>query len=87
MTTRAALYARYSSDLQRQASIEDQFRVCPELAEREGWTVAGCYRDAAISGDSMILRPGVQTLLEDARRGMFDPDFSPKNSVESDYLL
>ena len=57
MTTRAALYARYSSDQQRAASIEDQFRICRERAEREGWTVAGSYHDASISGDSMILRP------------------------------
>ena len=70
--TRAALYARYSSDLQSQASIEDQFRVCRGHAEHEGWTISGCYRDAAISGDSVILRPGVQALLEDARRGQFD---------------
>ncbi len=39
MTMRAALYARYSSDQQRAASIEDQFRVCRERAEREGWNV------------------------------------------------
>ena len=70
--TRAALYARYSSDLQSAASIDDQFRVCREHAERSGWTIAGGYRDAAVSGDSMILRPGIQTLLEDARRGAFD---------------
>ena len=43
--THAALYARYSSDLQRQAFIEDQFRACQEYPGREGWTVAGCYRD------------------------------------------
>ena len=36
MTLRCALYARYSSDQQRAASIEDQFRVCRERAEREG---------------------------------------------------
>ena len=70
--TRAALYARYSSDQQRQASIADQFRICRELAERSGWSVAGSYGDAAVSGDSVILRPGVQALLEDARRGTFD---------------
>ena len=70
--TRAALYARYSSDLQSAASIDDQFRVCREHAERSGWTVAGGYRDAAVSGASMILRPGIQTLLEDARRGAFE---------------
>ncbi len=68
MTMRAALYARYSSDQQRAASIEDQFRVCRERAPREGWKIAGAYKDSAISGDSMILRPGI----EDARRGMFE---------------
>ena len=72
MTLRCALYARYSSDQQRAASIEDQFRICRERAEREGWKIAGTYRDSAISGDSMILRPGIQALLEDARRGAFE---------------
>ena len=72
MTVRAAFYARYSSNQQRAASIEDQFRVCRERAEREGWKIAGAYKDSAISGDSMILRPGIQTLLEDARRGLFE---------------
>ncbi len=72
MTLRCALYARYSSDQQRPASIEDQFRVCRERAEREGWKMVGTYRDSAISGDSVILRPGVQALLEDARRGAFE---------------
>jgi DNA invertase Pin-like site-specific DNA recombinase len=72
MTLRCALYARYSSDQQRAASIEDQFRICREHAEREGWKIENTYRDAAISGASVILRPGVQGLLEDARRGMFE---------------
>ncbi len=67
-----ALYARYSSDQQRAASIEDQFRVCREHAGREGWKIVGTYHDAAISGGSVILRPGIQGLLEDARRGMFE---------------
>ncbi len=52
---RAALY---SSDLQRDASIGHQFRIRREHAERLGWSVAGGYRDAAISGGSMILCPG-----------------------------
>ena len=69
---RAALYARYSTDLQSAASIEDQFRICRDHAERAGWTVVDTYRDAAISGDSMILRPGIQALLADARAGAFD---------------
>ena len=72
MTLRCALYARYSSDQQRAASIEDQFRVCRERAGREGWKIAGAYKDSAVSGSSVILRPGVRALLEDGARGEFD---------------
>jgi DNA invertase Pin-like site-specific DNA recombinase len=69
---RAALYARYSSDNQSVSSIEDQFRVCREQADRQKWQVIDIYHDAAISGASVILRPGIQTLLQDAQRGKFD---------------
>jgi site-specific DNA recombinase len=64
---RVALYARYSSDQQRAASIDDQFRECRAFAEREGWTVVEEYSDAAISGASSH-RPGLQALVRDARR-------------------
>ncbi|HEX4077502.1 MAG TPA: recombinase family protein [Rhizomicrobium sp.] len=70
--TRVALYARYSSDNQSVASIEDQFRICREYAVREGWKVVFTYHDAALSGASVILRPGVQALLQDAQRGKFE---------------
>src|SRR5882672_8173049 len=69
---KAALYARYSTDNQSGASIEDQFRICREHAGKEGWQVVDTYQDAAISGASVILRPGVQSLLQDAQRGKFD---------------
>ncbi len=69
--TAAAIYARYSSDLQRDASIEDQIRLCKERAKREGWRVVNCYTDHAISGASLI-RPGMQMLLQDAQAGKFD---------------
>ena len=68
---RAALYARYSSDLQRDASIEDQLRLCRERAGREGWRVADSYSDRSVSGAS-LLRPGVQALMEDGQAGRFD---------------
>ncbi|MEM6933927.1 MAG: recombinase family protein [Pseudomonadota bacterium] len=68
---RAALYARYSSDNQRDASIEDQLRICRARAEREGWTIIDSYTDRAISGAS-LLRPGVQELISDALKGRFD---------------
>ncbi|KYB45799.1 DNA resolvase [Brucella anthropi] len=70
--TRVAIYARYSSDNQREASIEDQFRICREQAKRDGWTIVGTYKDASLSGASMILRPGIQALLQDAQSGRFD---------------
>ncbi|MCW8059127.1 recombinase family protein [Agrobacterium tumefaciens] len=69
--TRVALYARYSSDNQRDASIEDQLRQCRERAAREGWTVVETYSDRAISGVSLI-RSGIQSLLADAQAGRFD---------------
>jgi site-specific DNA recombinase len=70
--TRAALYARYSSDLQSITSIEDQLRVCRERAAREGWQVSAAYDDPAISGAHIENRPGIQRLLADARAGRFD---------------
>jgi DNA invertase Pin-like site-specific DNA recombinase len=69
--TRAALYARYSSDHQSAASIEDQFRLCRERAAQERWHTIGSYEDAALSGASTILRPGIQRLVRDAQRGEF----------------
>ena len=71
MAVRVALYARYSTDLQSDASVEDQLRICRTRAEREGWTVVESYSDRAISGASM-LRPGIQALMEDAGRRRFD---------------
>ena len=68
---RCAIYARYSSDNQREASIADQLRVCEAFIARQGWTRVEVYRDRALSGAS-ALRPGYQKLLEDARNGAFD---------------
>jgi hypothetical protein len=40
---RAAVYARFSTDLQRDTSIEDQLRACHEFAARQGLQVVGQY--------------------------------------------
>lgn len=72
MTTRVAIYARYSTDMQNPTSCEDQIRLCRERATREGWTVSGIYEDSAISGSHMILRPAIQRLLQDGRSRRFD---------------
>ena len=68
---RAVVYARYSTDLQRDASIEDQVRLCRGRIEQEGWAYLHAYTDRAVSGAS-VLRAAYQQLLEDARRGQFD---------------
>jgi site-specific DNA recombinase len=66
----AVIYARYSSELQRDASIEDQVRLCRHRIEKEGWQYLRAYTDRAMSAAS-ALRPAYQQLLEDARRGEF----------------
>ena len=62
---RVAIYARYSSDLQRATSIEDQIRVARSFADEHGWTVdeSSIYTDAGISGASIDGRPGFQALM------------------------
>lgn len=67
---RAALYARYSADNQRDASIADQMRVCRAFGERQGWTVAQEYADYAVSG-ATLLRSGFQALMRDALAGHY----------------
>lgn len=69
--TRVVLYARYSSDLQRESSVEDQFRICREYAERQGWTIINSYSDKAVSGAS-LRRPGIDALITEAAHGSFD---------------
>lgn len=66
---RVAAYARYSSDQQREASLEDQLRNCRAYCARMGWPAPVEYQDAAISG-SRNDRPGYLRLLADA--GRFD---------------
>ena len=69
---RAAIYARYSSEMQKDASIEDQLRLCRERAKQDSWTVVSEYSDRATSGSSMQNRPGLQTLMRDSRGAKFD---------------
>ena len=68
---RAAIYARYSSNNQRDASIEDQTRLCKELVKSSDWTLSEVYSDAALSGAN-LLRPGIQSLLNACFTGQVD---------------
>lgn len=69
---RAAIYARYSSDLQSDASIEDQVRLCREFAVRERHEIVDVFSDYAISGGHLHNRSGMTSLLDHARAGEFD---------------
>ena len=71
MTT-AAVYARFSSEKQREESIADQLRVCREYAAREGYDVAATYTDEARSGTDAERRPGFQRMVRDAERAGWD---------------
>ena len=68
---RAVIYARYSSENQREASIEDQLRQCKAFLAGKGWTFVRSYEDRAMSGASAF-RPAYQTMREDSRAGHFD---------------
>jgi site-specific DNA recombinase len=68
---KVAIYARYSSDNQRDASIADQLRICREFAARQGWAVIQEFTDHAISG-ATLLRSGFQALMRDALNRRFD---------------
>ncbi|PPQ32965.1 serine recombinase [Rhodopila globiformis] len=65
---RALIYARFSSDLQSPASIEDQLRLCRERAAAEGWDVVQTFADYAITG-AISGRSGYQAMLATVRSG------------------
>jgi len=66
---RAAIYARFSSDLQDNRSITDQVALARRYADTRGLQQINVYEDAAISGASIINRPGLQRLMTDAAAG------------------
>src|SRR5882724_2696605 len=73
MTNRpiAVIYARYSSDMQKKRSIDDQFVVCRKYAEREDYKVFDTYSDQAKSATTMFDRDGLRDLMAAAKRHEF----------------
>lgn len=69
---RAAIYARYSTDLQNEKSSSDQIHDCRAFAQREGYQVVATFQDDAQSGAFMHGRIGLQSMLERALSGEFD---------------
>ena len=67
----AAVYARFSSDRQRDRSIVDQVQLCRDIAGREGLNVVEVFEDRAISGTKND-RPGFLSMMAAAKAKRFD---------------
>lgn len=68
---KVVIYARYSSDNQREESIEAQLRICYEYITNKKFVCVGEYIDRAFTGRN-VLRPDFQRLIEDSSKGLFD---------------
>lgn len=64
----AYAYARYSSDNQREESIESQLAMISEFAARNGYKISQTFVDAAISGTKVSGREQFQNMLSEAIR-------------------
>lgn len=61
----AVIYARFSCNKQREASIDDQLRICRQWCQREGYAIVAEYCDYAISGRTDD-RPEFQRMIASA---------------------
>lgn len=68
----AVAYCRYSSDLQREESIEAQVRAIKGFAEDNGYTLQKIYADRGISGTTDN-RPQFQAMIEDIKNNSGTP--------------
>ena len=68
---KGVIYARYSSENQREESIDGQLRECTAYAERNGITILSTYIDRALSAKTDN-RPDFQRMIRDSSKNMFD---------------
>lgn len=68
---KCAIYARYSTNNQREESIEDQIRKCREFAMAKGWKISEdqIYFDKALSGTSTAPREAFTEMMKIAISG------------------
>lgn len=66
-----AIYARFSSSSQREASIEEQVKICKEYADRNQYVVVKVYSDSALTGKNDN-RPALRKLLTDSSKKLFE---------------
>ena len=68
---RGVIYARYSSDNQREESIEGQIRENTAYAQKNGINIVGTYIDRAYSAKTDN-RPEFQRMIKDSAKKGFD---------------
>ena len=68
---RGVIYARYSSDNQREESIEGQIRENTAYANKNGIDIVGTYIDRAYSAKTDN-RPEFQRMIKDSAKKDFD---------------
>ena len=68
---KAVIYARYSSDMQREESIEAQLLDIRKYADRNGIIIIKEYKDEAVSGQTEM-RTAFQAMMTEAKRRTFD---------------
>lgn len=68
--TAAAIYARYSSHNQKDASIEQQVEACTKYAAAMKLNIVATYSDRAKTGKT-DRRPNFQRMMKDAEQGGF----------------
>lgn len=69
---RAVIYARFSSDMQREESIEAQVRACKEYCRKKLYVVTNIYVDEAKSARDVLKRDAYNQMLADAIAHKFD---------------
>lgn len=69
---RAVIYARFSSDMQREESIDAQVRACMSYCQGKGYLVVDQYVDEAKSGRDVTKRDAYNQMLADAMEDKFD---------------
>lgn len=65
------IYARYSSDNQREESIEGQVRECRAFAEKNDIQIIDTYIDRALSAKTDN-RPDFQRMIKESSSGNFN---------------
>ena len=68
---KAVIYARYSSDNQREESIEGQLRECTAYCKKNDITILRTYIARAMSAKTDH-RPDFQQMIKDSAKGLFE---------------